>query len=79
MSDADQKWLLSYFINNLISKHPLPWTIDHDWVCDVYDAKGCIIMGCRYTSQAETLITLANKIAEENKQIAVMIEELLNE
>lgn len=70
--------LLENLIRDKISNHPLPWSIDYDWLVEVYDANGAIVMKLMDTAQARELIRNAERLAAEDAIANDEFEEMMN-
>lgn len=64
-------FVIKTLVRRLIAKHPLPWTIEHDWTVEVHDAKKQCVMQLQTNADATELIeyaaalVIADKKAEE--------------
>lgn len=71
--------LARYLVLPLISKHPLPWRVDHDWTAEVFDAKGQLVIQLMTDAHALELIEFATELSASDAQGAVEVKKLLAE
>ncbi len=71
--------VIDQLIANKIDRHPLPWSIDHDWTVEVLDARGHCVMKLMTQDEAEALITyasaLATRLAKGKAEVDKRLEE----
>ena len=71
--------LLDTLISDLIYRHPMPWRIDYDWLVEVYDSNGGIVVKAASVAIARELIGHAERIKAEIDDAAMQIERILDE
>ena len=84
MGDPRQNWpdptdesVLLIAFNNVLKRHPRPWTVEQDWAFNVNDASGDRVALCAMLKDAEYLIALAERIDGEIAEFVKDFEEEL--
>lgn len=62
MTEKTQTELLfNPMLDQLLERHPLPWTAQHDWTLEVIATDGTIIAKCLRSDQAQAIINFAER------------------
>lgn len=70
--------LLEQLVRDKMHHHPLPWTIDYDWMVEVYDQGGRIVLKLQSVDQARQLIDMAIRISAEDAQFTMEFERMID-
>lgn len=76
-NELDVMQVLTDVLDYQLLTHPLPWTINHDWTCEVLASDGAIIAKCMKESQAQAVIDYAQKRRAELDEACAEAEELI--
>lgn len=71
--------LLDSLIQNLIERHPLPWSIDYDWLVEVWDSNQRLVIKLMLDRDARDLVSHAERLAQESLEAHAEAERMLNE
>lgn len=69
--------LLDSLVTDLMWRHPTPWTIDYDWLIEVVDSRGKIVLKLSDISAARSLISISERLAAEKLADSAEIERLI--
>lgn len=62
MTEKTQTELLfNPILDQILERHPLPWTAKQDWTLEVIAADGTIIAKCLRSDQAQAIINFAER------------------
>lgn len=70
--------LLESLVSELLYKHPLPWSIEHDWLVEVYDTHQKLVIKLMTDSDARELTNIAERLVIESASAAIEFEEMMN-
>ncbi len=58
----------------ILNNHPLPWTIERDWTCEVHASDGAIVAKCDRNKEekAENIISCAKRLSN-NQTIPISL------
>lgn len=70
MSQGGPESYIDRLVEQLIERHPLPWTIDLDWTVEMHDARGVCFLKFRTQAAADALIEHATRLDADHKKAA---------
>lgn len=77
MQDAGMT-LLEQLVRDKMFHHPLPWSIDYDWMVEVYDASGRIVLKVQRDTEARQLVSIAAAISTDDAAFTAEFERMIN-
>jgi hypothetical protein len=70
--------LLEQLVRDKMFHHPLPWSIDYDWMVEVYDASGRIVLKVQKDVEAHQLVSIATTITAEDAEFTAEFERMID-
>jgi hypothetical protein len=65
------------FIRSHLDGHPLPWRVERDWMYEVLDAAGALVVKCETPEMAEDIVAEAVRLSAERAAAAIEIDKLV--
>lgn len=69
--------LLEQLVRDKMFHHPLPWSIDYDWMVEVVDPMGRVVLKLQKDAEARELIAMATRISIEDAVFHAELEGML--
>jgi hypothetical protein len=66
--------LLESLVRDKMYEHPLPWTLDYDWLVEVVDPTGRAVHKLMTRAAALELISIAERLAAEDAAFDVELQ-----